>query len=278
MRDVKATGRSWGENENGGIRVGSRLGKKGHLCRKTFVRLLCLAAAMMVLGSFTAFARAGGASGGGGGGGGGGGSSHHHTSSSRGQGGRAGAFQALLLTGTFVILGSAGTITYLHRAKKKQAAAREKLKEFSIGEDHWDRSEIQERVRESYYRIQECWRDRDLEKGHPYLSQKMQQEFQTKFEWSRMRHEVFVMEGIQLLDAILVEAENEDSDDRDYIWYLIHGKMIDYVYHEETGELLKGSRKMEDFFEYWRFVLEDGNWVLDEICQKEEVDNGRKLC
>ena len=278
MRDVKATGRSRGENENGGIRVGSRLGKKGHLCRKTFVRLLCLTAAMMVLGSFTAFARAGGASGGGGGGGGGGSSSHHHTSSSRGQGGRAGAFQALLLTGTFVILGSAGTITYLHRAKKKQAAAREKLKEFSIGEDHWDRSEIQERVRESYYRIQECWRDRDLEKGHPYLSQKMQQEFQTKFEWSRMRHEVFVMEGIQLLDAILVEAENEDGDDRDYIWYLIHGKMIDYVYHEETGELLKGSRKMEDFFEYWKFVLEDGNWVLDEICQKEEVDNGRKLC
>lgn len=278
MRDVKATGRSRGENENGGIRVGSRLGMKGHLCRKTFVRLLCLTAAMMVLGSFTAFARAGGASGGGGGGGGGGGSSHHHTSSSRGQGGRAGAFQALLLTGTFVILGSAGTITYLHRAKKKQAVAREKLKEFSIGEDHWDRSEIQERVRESYYRIQECWRDRDLEKGYPYLSQKMQQEFQTKFEWSRMRHEVFVMEGIQLLDAILVEAENEDGDDRDYIWYLIHGKMIDYVYHEETGELLKGSRKMEDFFEYWRFVLEDGNWVLDEICQKEEVDNGRKLC
>lgn len=177
-----------------------------------------------------------------------------------------------------MILGSAGTITYLHRAKKKQAVAREKLKEFSIGEDHWDRSEIQDRVRESYYRIQECWRDRDLEKGHLYLSQKMQQEFQTKFEWSRMRHEVFVMEGIQLLDAILVEAENEDGDDRDYIWYLIHGKMIDYVYHEETGELLKGSRKMEDFFEYWRFVLEDGNWVLDEICQKEEVDNGRKLC
>ena len=96
MKDVKAAGRSRGENENGGIRVGSRLGKKGRLCRKTFVRLLCLAAAMMMLGSFTAFARAGGASGGGGGGGGGG-SSHHHTSGSRGQGGRAGAFQALCL-------------------------------------------------------------------------------------------------------------------------------------------------------------------------------------
>ena len=37
MRDVKATGRSRGENENDGIRVGSRLGKKGRLCRKTFV-------------------------------------------------------------------------------------------------------------------------------------------------------------------------------------------------------------------------------------------------
>lgn len=135
------------------------------------------------------------------------------------------------------------------------------MKEFSIGEDHWDRSEIQERVRESYYRIQECWRDRDLEKGHPYLSQKMQQEFQTKFEWSRMRHEVFVMEGIQLLDAILVEAENEDGDDRDYIWYLIHGKMIDYVYHEETGELLKGSRK-------WKISSNIGGlfWKMETGC------------
>ena len=114
MRDVKATGRSRGENENDGIRVGSRLGKKGRLCRKTFVRLLCLTAAMMVLGSFTAFARAGGASGGGGGG-----SSHHHTSSSRGQGGRAGAFQALLLTGTFVILGSAGTCTGQKRNRQQ---------------------------------------------------------------------------------------------------------------------------------------------------------------
>ena len=54
MRDVKATERSRGENENGGSRVGSRLGKKGRLCRKTFVRLLCLTAAMMVLGSFPA--------------------------------------------------------------------------------------------------------------------------------------------------------------------------------------------------------------------------------
>ena len=49
MRDVKATGRSRGENENGGIGVGSRLGKKGRLCRKTFVRLLCLTAAMLDL-------------------------------------------------------------------------------------------------------------------------------------------------------------------------------------------------------------------------------------
>lgn len=111
MRDVKATGRSRGENENGGIRVGSRLGKKGHLCRKTFVRLLCLTAAMMVLGSFTAFARAGGAS-----------AAEAAEvaevvlpiiiqAASGDKADRAGAFQALLLTGTFVILGSAGTIT-----------------------------------------------------------------------------------------------------------------------------------------------------------------------
>ena len=278
MREAKETGSGAGNRGRMGKKC--RCGGGGQRYRKNCFRLLCLTAILVILASFTAFARAGGASGGGGGGGGGGGSSHttHAAGSGHGQGGRYGAVQALLITGTFVLLGSAGTITYLYRARKKQTEAREKLSEFSKEEDHWDRHKIQKRVRESYYRIQECWRDRDLEKGRPYLSRKMQQEFQTKFEWSKMRHEVFVMEKIQLLDAILVDAENEDGDDRDYIWYLIHGKMIDYVYHEETGELLKGSRKMEAFFEYWRFVLEEGKWVLDEICQKEEVDNGRKLC
>ena len=110
--------------------MGSRLGKKGRLCRKTFVRLLCLTAAMMVLDLLPPLPE------------------REVLPAAEAaevvevvlpiiiQAGRpgtrrtAGAFQALLLTGTFVILGSAGTITYLHRAKKKQAAAREKLKEF----------------------------------------------------------------------------------------------------------------------------------------------------
>lgn len=260
MRDVKATGRSRGENENGGIRVGSRLGKKGHLCRKTFVRLLCLTAAMMVLGSFTAFARAGGASGGGGGGGGGGGSSHHHTSSSRGQGGTGGCVSGAFAYGNLCDSGKCRNHYIPAPGKKETGSSREKLKEFSIGEDYWDRSEIQERVRESYYRIQECWRDRDLEKGHPYLSQKMQQEFQTKFEWSRMRHEVFVMEGIQLLDAILVEAENEDGDDRDYIWYLIPWK------DDRLCVSRRNRRTFEGLPENGRFlrILEvcSGRWKL----------------
>ena len=107
MRDVKATGRSRGENEtaeSGWFQIGKERSPVPENVRPSALP----DSSMMVLGSFTAFARAGGASGGGGGGGG---SSHHHTSSSRGQGGRAGAFQALLLTGTFVILGSAGTIT-----------------------------------------------------------------------------------------------------------------------------------------------------------------------
>ena len=75
-----------------------------------------------------------------------------------------------------------------------------------------------------------------------------------------MRHEVFVMEGIQLLDAILVEAENEDGDDRDYIWYLIHGKMIDYVYHEETRRTFEGIPENGRFLR----ILEvcSGRWKL----------------
>jgi GTP-binding protein len=84
------------------------------------------------------------------------------------------------------------------------------------------------------------------------------------FRWqSLIRPPYFVPETKKIDDL---------GKDQDYIWYLIHGKMIDYVVDEKTGRMIRGSRKNEAFYEYWKFIHLNGHWVLDEIRQKDEMD------
>lgn len=78
--------------------------------------------------------------------------------------------------------------------------------------------------------------------------------------------------NVRLLSAVLVDVQNEDGMEKDSLWYLIHGSMVGYYINSDTRVIVRGSTKQEDFYEYWRFILEDGRWVLDKIRQKDDMD------
>ena len=50
--------------------------------------------------------------------------------------------------------------------------------------------------------------------------------------------------------------------------------MVGYYINIDTGEVVRGDKFPEAFYEYWTFIREEGRWVLDEIRQKDEVDVG----
>ena len=52
---------------------------------------------------------------------------------------------------------------------------------------------------------------------------------------------------------------------------LFRSRMIDYTIDDETMEFKSGSKISKSFIEYWKLIKENGNWVLDEIKQKEEL-------
>ena len=76
----------------------------------------------------------------------------------------------------------------------------------------------------------------------------------------QVRNEVPVQKNERLLSAVPVHTFDDLGKDQDYIWYLIHGKMIDYVVDEKTGRMIRGSRKNEAFYEYWKFIHLNGHW------------------
>lgn len=220
----------------------------------------------------TAFARAGGG-GGGSSGSGGGSSSGRSTHSSYGNSsGRGGLISTIIQNAGFAVIACAGTIVFVYKVHKAKSGTKKEIRTFAKEEENWEYKELQKRVEKTYFEVQECWRRKDVTYAKDYLSKELMEEFQMKIGWMDVRNEEVVQKEVTLLGADLVDAHNEEGEEADYIWYLIHGKMIGYYVDKDTKLIVRGSAKPESFYEYWKFVKEDGRWVLDKIKQKNEIN------
>ena len=56
-----------------------------------------------------------------------------------------------------------------------------------------------------------------------------------------MRKERNVLKRIRLLDIKPVFVHDEEDDTKDFIWFYLKGKMVDYVINTDTLEKVEGS-------------------------------------
>ena len=169
-------------------------------------------------------------------------------------------------------MANAGVVLFFIKSRKASSRSYREMRQYQNFGDNWDIDEIQKQVKNSYFVIQECWKRQDPDYAKDYMSQKCYDDFVMKLGWMQVRNEVPVQKNERLLSAVPVHTFDDLGKDQDYIWYLIHGKMIDYVVDEKTGRMIRGSRKNEAFYEYWKFIHKNDHWVLDEIRQKDDMD------
>ena len=79
-----------------------------------------------------------------------------------------------------------------------------------------------------------------------------------------------VLEKISLVSALPVAVYDDSDNSRDYIWFYIKGRMVDYTIDTDTQLIVEGRTTPASFVEYWKFVRKENNWVLDSILQKNE--------
>jgi len=225
--------------------------------------------------SSTSFARAGGGSSGGGGGGSSSGGSGGRTYAGRYHSGRYGSGSGIgfWMHGTFVLLLSCGgTIVFIYRSRKAKRKSVRLMKSYQELGVNWDYQEVQKHVEEAYFVIQESWKRYDTSYAANYLSEELAIEWNAKLQWMQIRNEEIVQERVRLLSAVPVAVHDEAGEDKDQIWYLIHGKMLGYYRDRDTKKHIRGNMRDEAFFEYWLFVRREGRWVLHEIRQQDERD------
>jgi hypothetical protein len=86
------------------------------------------------------------------------------------------------------------------------------------------------------------------------------------------RNEKNVLDKIRLVQALPVAVHDDPDNARDYIWFYIKGRMVDYTINTKTQMKISGSTHSTSFVEYWQFIRQGDDWVLHKILQKDEAN------
>ena len=218
----------------------------------------------------------GGGSGSGGSGGGSSGGSGSHSGMVHHGGayyGRGSVISDILSSIFFVFALFGSVIIYRFRISKYARNTRKLMKMLNKKDSAWKFKNIQKRVREIFYALQNAWSNSDLTPTKHYLSDELFESYQTKLLWMKYRKQRNVLKNIKLTEAVPVSLYDSDNDREDYVWFYIKGRMVDYIIDTETNLKISGNTATQSFVEYWQFVRnENGAWILNKILQKDEAD------
>ena len=218
--------------------------------------------------AITLRAGGGGSGGGGGGSGGSGGGSSSHSGSGR----APTLFESIIETIMMpFVLFSSSIIAYI-KLTKRSRKSRKLIKQIMKSDSAWKFKDILTTVNDCFYAIQNAWTNMDMTPAAKYMADELFENFQTKLNWMEYRNQKNILKNINLLQALPVAVYDDIDNSRDYIWFYIKGKMVDYTIDTNTHLKVSGNTSATTFVEYWQFTRKENNWVLSRILQKDEAD------
>ncbi len=219
------------------------------------------------------FLRAGGGSSGSGGGDGGGSSrgtgNHTHSSNPRF---RANKQNSIISTLCIILCMTLPFLLHYINVSIKARRCTKAMRKLVKKDSAWKYKNILKTVKNAFYYIQKAWTDMNLPSASNYLSSDLYSKFQTELNWMEYTKEKNILKKIKLLDALPVYVYDDPDNSKDYIWFYIKGKMVDYTINTETNQILSGNKIPASFVEYWQFIRKENTWVLNKILQEDEND------
>lgn len=209
----------------------------------------------------------GGGGGSGGGGGGGSGSSHHS-----GTGRPPTLFESIVDAIITPILLFSSSIIFYIKLTKRSRKSKKLMKQMSQSDNAWKYKDISTTVNDSFIAIQTAWTNMDMTPAAQYMSDELYDSFQTKLNWMEYKNQKNILENIRLVEALPVAVHDDFDNCRDYIWFYIKGRMVDYIIDTNSQLRISGSTSTTSFVEYWQFIRKENNWVLNKILQKNELE------
>ena len=217
----------------------------------------------------------GGSAGGSGGGGSGGGSAGGSTGGTgarpvRGNG-TWNPFAYIPLLVILFISAFGGGILYRCRLSKYARNTERLIAMLSKKDNAWKYQNLQKQLKEIFLLVQKSWSEGDMTPALAYMSEDLFNNHQHQLEVMKANKQQNVLKRIRLVEAIPVALWDHEDDSKDYVWFYVKGRMVDYMIDTETGMRIKGSKHAKTFVEYWQLTRTGKTlWVLNKILQKDQ--------
>lgn len=235
--------------------------KFNNFIKRTFIALL---AVFIINGTTIVFARAGG----------GHSSSSHSSSSSSHSLGNGNSRGSIIGVIVFAIITSSGGIIIKLRLGKRKVKSISVIKKLAKSDDDWNYNEIKKEIKETFYKVQDAWMERNQNLAKEYISDKLYNKHESQIEWMKVKKQINILENMVLLGAVPIGIQDFEGINKDCIWVHIKAKAKDYTINEETNEVIEGKvHGCVHFEEYWKFIRNEHRWVLDEIRQIDDIED-----
>ncbi len=172
----------------------------------------------------------------------------------------------------FSLIFFSSSILYYLKLTRYSRKSKKLMKQLMQSDDAWKYKDVSFMVNESFYAIQTAWSESDMTPASQYMSDELYKSFQVKLNWMVFRNQKNILKNIRLIHAFPVAMRNNDDNSRDYIWFYIKGRMVDYIIDTNTQSIISGNTFPSSFEEFWQFTRKDNRWVLNKILQKSESD------
>jgi predicted lipid-binding transport protein (Tim44 family) len=142
------------------------------------------------------------------------------------------------------------------------------VEQLRVLDSHFDPAQFCDHAMDFFFRLQAAWSARDVSSLQSQCTSDVLGQLQRDLDQLRQGRLSNRVENIAVRTCELTEAWQETG--QDFVTVYFYANCLDYDVHEETGEVVRGSKtEPGKFEEFWTFTRPAGNgsWKLSAITQ-----------
>jgi hypothetical protein len=236
---------------------------------------LLVVGALILLAPEMVFARAGGGGGFGGGGGGGGGG--FGGGGGGGFGGGGGGFSGgggsgdprafFVMLAIFIVVAIIQAALQAHQrrisntirrayARQVDELRQQMLDRIKEGDPAFDLERVSQRISSAFVQIQQAWTQQNMQPVRAFISDGILERFSMQLAMQKAQGLRNVMQNVRVHNAQLAAAIATEQFDT--LHFEIHASATDYQVRVESGREVAGTRRADEFVEFWSFHRRHG--------------------
>ena len=146
------------------------------------------------------------------------------------------------------------------------------LKFLSYTDDWFERKYVADVADEAFRLVKGAIEDASIREIEQRVTPDCLEELRTEIKRLRRERERHVFGRVEVTDVDIVHVEAPAGKENHTFTALVSCRSRDYVEDDETGEVLKGDKRLYAYQEFWTFRRSPKRWLVELIRPSTDVD------